>query len=256
MLTHKNISLLAILLFVGLILTDYNLGLIHWSVYVIVLIAYLWIEFYGAATIQSNFHVKSICNNEQEKLEVALTFDDGPAGDQTEKVLTVLKEYKTKATFFCIGKNIELHKEQLLKIHREGHIIGNHSYTHDFWYDLQYKNAFVEDMKKTNLLVNEITGQKMQFFRPPYGVTTPALARAVKSMNIDVIGWNIRSFDTSNKDGVLNRVSSQLKPGSIILLHDSINDSEKILVSVLELLKEKKYSVVPLDQLISKKAYA
>jgi len=255
MLTHRNITILTILLFIGLILVDYNLNQIHWSHYILLFTLFSLAEFYGAAYIQSNFHIKSICNNQQEKLEVALTFDDGPVGKQTEKVLNILKEHQVKATFFCIGKNIELQKEQLLKIHREGHLIGNHSYAHGFWYDLQMKKTFVADITKMNLLVGEITGQTPQFFRPPYGVTTPALARAVKSMHMDVIGWNIRSFDTSNKEGVLNRISNKLKPGSIILLHDSIVDSEKTLKSVLELLKQKKYTIIPLDQLINKKAY-
>jgi peptidoglycan/xylan/chitin deacetylase (PgdA/CDA1 family) len=169
----------------------------------------------------------------------------------------VLDEFKVTATFFCIGNRIKNQVELLKKIKEKGHLIGNHSYSHGFLFDLKATGSFIKDLSLCNQEIGSVTGKVPAFFRPPYGVTTPALARAAKKMNFQVIGWNIRSLDTSIKDKtqVLERIKKRLQPGSIVLLHDTIAGTELVLRELLIYLKDQNYQVVPLDQLIQKQAY-
>jgi peptidoglycan/xylan/chitin deacetylase (PgdA/CDA1 family) len=244
------------LLLAGLIVLNgsYN---VHWIFYVLLFLTFSFIEFYGAYFIHSNFHLKAICQVKTSEKLIALTFDDGPAL-QTEKVLEVLAEFDAKATFFCIGNRIKGKENILEKADAYGHIIGNHSYSHGFLFDLKNTKALVLDLQLADDEIKKAIGKSPAFFRPPYGVTTPGLARAGKKLNLKVIGWNIRSLDTSiqDKQKVLERIKERLEPGSIVLMHDTITGIEIVLKELLIYLKENNYKIVPLDILIQKKAYA
>lgn len=256
MLKHRNIVILFVLLFTALVVLNKTFP-IHWAAYVILLLLFLGIEFYGAYFIHSNFHVKAICKSDTSEKIVALTFDDGPVS-QTENILNILREYQTTATFFCIGNRIKGQENILKKIHELGHLIGNHSYSHGLLFDLKTTASLVNDIELANTAIKNVIGKSPAFFRPPYGVTTPGIARAVKHIHVEVIGWNIRSFDTSIKDSrkILKRITDRLKPGSIVLLHDTIPGTELVLKELLNYLKKHDYKVVGLDTLIQKKAYA
>lgn len=189
---------------------------------------------------------------------VTLTFDDGPHGEATEKVLAVLKEFNVTCTFFCIGKRISDEKSLLKKMSDAGHIIANHSYTHDNFFDLQPTRKLIEELELTNKTIKDIIGKTPLFFRPPYGVATPGLGRAIEKTKMISVGWNIRSFDTSIKDSekIFQKIKPQIKPGSIILLHDRVKDCDVLVKSLLLYLKESEYTVVNLDKLLNKPAYA
>jgi peptidoglycan/xylan/chitin deacetylase (PgdA/CDA1 family) len=254
MLKHRNIVVLFSLLLIALLVLDWTRD-VPLIFYFLLLFIFLSIEFYGAAFISSNFHIKAICKADTQDKTVALTFDDGPS-QKTEKVLEVLREFDTKATFFCIGKNIKGNETVLKKTDSEGHLVGNHSYSHDNLYDLKNTSYFIRDLSRANEEIKNCIGRDPHFFRPPYGVTTPDLARAVNKMNFEVIGWNIRSLDTvKDKNQVLTRIIDHLKPGSIILMHDAVSGIEIVLRELLIYLKNNNYKVVGLDTLIQKKAY-
>ena len=226
--------------------------------FVISILLFLSIEFYGAYFVDSGFHIKTISSvNTNEKI-VALTFDDGPMPQRTEKVLDVLTKFNAKATFFCIGNRITGNELLLKKIDGAGHLIGNHSYSHSNLFDLMNTKKMVSDLKSGNEEIKKVIGKTPAFFRPPYGVTTPSLAKACRKLNFDVIGWNIRSFDTTikNKQKVVERVIKHIKPGSILLFHDTVDGLELVLEDVLIYLKNNNYKVIELDQLLQKKAYA
>lgn len=255
MLKHRNIVILFSIIFIVLISLDvfYN---VSWIFYALGFLIFSVTEFYGAYFIHSNFHLNAICKAETSEKIIALTFDDGPAAE-TEKVLAVLKKFNVKATFFCIGNRIAGKEKILEEINLEGHLIANHSYSHGFFFDFKTKSAFLKDIELCNDAIFKVVHKKPNFFRPPYGVTTPGLSRAAGKMNMEVIGWNIRSLDTSIKDKetVLQRIKERLQPGSILLLHDTVAGIDLVLKEVLTYLKEQNYKVVPLDQLIQKKAY-
>ena len=257
MLNHRNIVIVFVLIFILLISLNYNYAF-HWTFYLIPLISFLSIEFYGAYFVHSGFHIKAICEVKTTENSVALSFDDGPMQIHTEKVLDVLKKYNAKATFFLIGNRIKGNEALLVKMDKEGHLIGNHSYSHSFFFDLMNSKLMSADLQLGNEEIRKVTGKSPLFFRPPYGVTTPALAKACRQLKLDVIGWNVRSLDTSIKDKqkLIDRVKQRIKPGSIILFHDTVDGIELVLEDILNYLKEKNYTVIPLDKLIQKNAYS
>ena len=129
MITHKNISLFFIILLVLLVVLNlYNP--INWLWFPGLILIWLGINAIGSARISSNYHVKAYCSNPSEnQKKIALTFDDGPS-EFTLEVLNLLKKHNANATFFCIGKNIEAHPEIVKQIIAEGHLVGNHYYSH------------------------------------------------------------------------------------------------------------------------------
>ena len=186
-----------------------------------------------------------------------LTFDDGPNNEHTPEVLNLLKEYNATATFFIIGKNIEGNESIVKSIDAAGHTLGNHSFSHSFFIDFKSKKAFVDEVNSTSKLVDSIIGKKMKLFRPPYGVTTPNLARAAKELNLQVIGWNVRSLDTTNdsQEVILNRIKQKLKPGSIVLLHDTSSKSVNVLRHLLQHCAASGIKIVNVENALNIKAY-
>lgn len=200
------------------------------------------IQFCGAYFIGLNFHLTSINYLNTSDKKVLLTFDDGPHAN-TVKVLEVLKKHNVKALFFIIGKNLQGKESILNQIVAEGHQIGNHSYSHHNFIDLWSTKKVTEDFATCQKLIEQYQPQS-KLFRPPYGVTNPNIAKALKQLNLQTIGWNVRSYDTSIKDieKIKQRVLSQLKPGAIILLHDRLDFMPELLEVLIPAIKEKGYS--------------
>lgn len=199
------------------------------------------IQFCGAYFIGLNFHLTSINSLNTNAKQVMLTFDDGPHAN-TIKVLEVLKKHNVKALFFIIGKNIQGNEAILKQLVAEGHQIGNHSFSHHNWIDVWSAKKVTEDFKSCDALIQQYQSSKL--FRPPYGVTNPNIAKAVKSLQLQSVGWNVRSYDTSIKDveKIKQRVLSQLKPGTIILLHDRLDFMPELLESLIPAIEENGYS--------------
>ena len=140
---------------------------------------------------------------------VALTFDDGPHPEITPMVLDILDTYGAKATFFVIGSQAERYPEILKSIHARGHAIGNHSYHHGIFTNLQSFSAYKADVKGCEELIFAMTGAKTQLFRPPMGLKNPILFRVVAAMGYRVVTWSC-TFKATTK----------LRSGDIVLFHD------------------------------------
>jgi len=256
MITHKNISLFFVFLLLLLFLLSYYIAINLWWFVGIILI-WLGINAVGSARISSNYHVKAYCSNPSEKeKKIALTFDDGPTVFTLE-ILELLKRYDVKATFFCIGKNIEAHPEILKQVIAEGHLVGNHSYNHSPFFDFYNAKKIREEIEKTDSILQKYTAHQINFFRPPYGVTTPSIRRALKRTGHKVIGWNIRSLDggTKNQSLIFNRIIKRISPGGIVLLHDTAPHSVFVLEQFLQFLKQNNYKVISTEELLNLKAY-
>ena len=155
---------------------------------------------------------------------IYLTFDDGPHASITPFVLDALKKYNAKATFFCIGKNVEQNLEVYERIINDGHCLGNHTYNHlNGWHsDLK---TYIEDTEKASLII------KSNLFRPPYGKITKSQSRELIKLGYKIIMWDVLSgdFDINlNKEKCLQSVKSKTKAGSIIVFHDSEKAFEKL----------------------------
>ncbi len=205
---------------------------------------------YASYSIQSGIYMKALCRNPEKGKVIALTFDDGPDRIQTPKVLGILKEYNVKACFFCIGSKIEGNEDVLLRIKEEGHLIGNHSFNHFFSFPLHSSQRMKNELSCCQEKIENVTGDRTILFRPPFGVTNPTIAKAVKALGYITIGWSIRSLDTCRKEEVaLKRIKQRLKPGTVILLHDPLPISDSLLPEVLKLLKENDYAIERIDKL-------
>lgn len=225
--------------------------------FIIVICFWFLIVFWGSAFINSNYHVKTYCGNPLEtQKKIALTFDDGP-NEMTLLVLDILRKYDAKATFFCIGKNIETYPEILRKTIEEGHTVGNHSYGHSPFFDFYRKNKVIAEIEKTDVLIESVLGKKTTLFRPPYGVTNPSIRRALAVTGHKTIGWNIRSLDgvSQKEEFLLDRIIKRIKPGGIVLLHDTSIQTVKVLEQLLLFLQTNNYTVVSLEELLNIKAY-
>jgi peptidoglycan/xylan/chitin deacetylase (PgdA/CDA1 family) len=203
------------------------------------------------------FFLKSVCSGPKTEKTIAISFDDGPAGEKTDRILDILKEHQTPAAFFCIGRNISGREIQLKRMVEEGHIIGNHSYSHHPLFDLFGPSRMLSDLHKMSLSCKEATGFLPLFFRPPYGITNPNVKAAVVRGGFCSIGWSIRSYDTviHNENRLLEKIISSLKPGAILLLHDTQETTVQILPRLLKGIREKGYRVERLDKLINLNPY-
>jgi peptidoglycan-N-acetylglucosamine deacetylase len=213
-----------------------------------VIVAYINILVLGTIFIRWNFYIPSL-NKSGNKQLVALSFDDGPA-KETAAILDVLKAEGVPATFFSIGKNAVAHPDLVKRWDEEGHVVGNHSYHHGFNFDWRSAKAMAMEIEETNTAIKKIIGKTPKLFRPPYGVTNPNLAKAVKRTGMHSIGWSVRSFDTAAKDKL------KVEGGDIILLHDSMPITREILTSLISRLREKGFTFARLDKMLEIDAYA
>lgn len=255
MLTFRNTAVVYVLLNLGLMAYDHFYPLSFWYYVVLFLLASLVVA-WGCYFIQSGFFLKARCDGNPAQNKISITFDDGPHPN-TPVILDLLKQHHAKAAFFCIGKNIPGRESILQRIANEGHVIGNHSYSHSNMIDLFPIKKLKADVSAADEIIYQVIGKRNRLFRPPYGVTTPIVARMVKEKKYEVIGWNVRSYDTSikDKDRLLRRIFKRMRNGSVILLHDSTPGIEIVLQKVLEKARQLNLEVVGIEELFQIKAY-
>lgn len=177
----------------------------------------------------------AIWNLPSDSKVVYLTFDDGPTPEVTEDVLQILENYQAKATFFCIGKNIEQHPELFKLVQTKAHHIGSHTYSHlNGW-----------KSKPTDYLNDYHKGRELaqsNLFRPPYGRLLLKPLQTIQKQD-KVIMWDILSKDYNESltpETVLNNILRNIKPGAIIVFHDSEKAKKNVLAVLPQLLQNLK----------------
>jgi len=184
-----------------------------------------------------DFHTGQI----EDRKEAYLTFDDGPTPGVTPWVLDQLDKAGARATFFCLGRNAEKHPELMNQIQAAGHSVGNHSYSHLKGFRTSIRR-YMDDIHLASNLIDS------KLFRPPYGRILPGQVRAVLE-HYDLIMWDVLSIDyNTGLDGerVLQNVIRNVKPGSIIVFHDSEKASDNLtfaLPRTLEYLRENNFTM-------------
>lgn len=195
--------------------------------------------------------------------EVVLTFDDGPDPTFTPKILDILKEYNVKASFFIVGENGATNPDIIERIYREGHELGNHTFTHPNVADISAQRTKME-FNTTQRLVQELTGHSMIMFRPPYVADAEPsspnellpILRA-QEQGYTMIGELIdpSDWERPTSDVILKRIMTELPNGNIILLHDAGGDrtnTVKALPKIIETLQSKGYKFVTIHDLLGK----
>lgn len=216
------------------------------------------------------FYSSAVWRVPTEEKKIFLTFDDGPVPEITPWVLSILKKHNAKATFFCVGANIEKFPEIFRQIISEGHSIGNHTYNHLNGWKTESKN-YIENVSKcdsvmTGYRLSVISNQshrspftvyRLPLFRPPYGRMKKSQYTLIKSQ-YSIVMWDVlsRDFDESTSEQkCLQNVLSKTREGSIVVFHDSLKAKEKlfyVLPKVLEHYSVKGFSfeIIPLSSKI------
>ena len=185
---------------------------------------------------------------ETEEWKVAITFDDGPHPYYTEQLLDGLKERGVHATFFVTGEHAENYPEIIKRMYEEGHLLGNHTYNH-----IQLTKAneekFKEELIQTNKILEDITGEEVEFVRPPYGSWDKKFE---KELNMFPVLWTIDPLDwcTRNVSCITDTVISKVKDNSIILMHDEYATTVTAALQVVDELQAKGYQFVTVDEIL------
>jgi len=185
------------------------------------------------------FYPKRVWTLPKDSNAVLLTFDDGPIPEVTPWVLEQLKKHRAKATFFCIGENINKHPEVFKRIISEGHSVGNHTFNH-----LNGWNSDTDNYINNCIKFKELNNSEL--FRPPFGKLTSKQSKILQKKGYKIIMWDVlsRDFDEKiSKEQCLKNVLKNIQTGSIVVFHDSLKAEEKlryILPKVLCFLNKKK----------------
>ena len=190
---------------------------------------------------------------------VALTFDDGPKPDYTEKIMDILKKEGVKATFFLVGREIRKHSEQAKEIVAHGHELGNHSFTHHRMIILGYGQV-VREISDTSDAIREVGYSGPILFRPPYGKKLLVLPYYLEKIGMPSITWDLQpeSYpEIANDAGRISRyVVSEARPGSIVLLHvmnKSRTASIDAVEGLIDGLRKRGYSFVTVSELLKRR---
>ncbi len=174
--------------------------------------------------------------------EIFLTFDDGPIPELTEFVLEELNKYQAKATFFCIGGNIEKYPSIFQKVVNQQHTIGNHTFSHLRGWDTE-DEIYLDNFKKCeDEIFKQIPNAKSQIpklFRPPFGRIKRSQAKEILKSH-EIVMWDVLTGDYDqnlSKERVLSKVLQYTEQGSIVLFHDSIKASKNIMYALPRVLE-------------------
>lgn len=181
---------------------------------------------------------------------LALTFDDGPSGELTERLLRGLSARQVRATFFVCGYRIEEFPDTLSHIAAGGHEIGLHSSNHDYMHKMDYDTA-ARDLADCKQAVEAHCGVRARLFRPPGGLYGDTLLRAAKDAGLSVILWSVDpcDWDKAAWDGVLPTVLSEAHDGRIILMHDLSEHSVACALQAIDRLQAQGYEFCTVSEL-------
>lgn len=180
--------------------------------------------------------------------KIAITFDDGPHPQYTEQLLDGLKERGVHATFFVTGEHASLHPDIIRRMYEEGHLIGNHTYSH-----MQLRNnnreQFKEELIKTNEIITEITGEDVVYVRPPYGSWDKKFET---ELNMFPVLWTIDPLDwcSHNADCITSKILARAGENDIILMHDYYDTTVVAALQVIDDLMEKGYVFVTVEEIL------
>ena len=183
--------------------------------------------------------------------KVALTFDDGPSSIYTKTLLKGLKKRGVKATFFLTGDRVKNNKKIVKKMKKDGHVIGNHTYSHIDLAKTGYNEA-KKEIRDTNNEIFKVTGERPKYLRPPYGDWNDKL---LDETDMSIVLWSVDPEDWKDRNAsvVAKRVIKSTRSGDIILLHDIFKTSVEAAFKIIDKLQSKGYHFVTIDQLDSNK---
>ncbi|MDD6812080.1 MAG: polysaccharide deacetylase family protein [Lachnospiraceae bacterium] len=212
----------------------------------ILLMCLLLVAFYDKT--EEKYGVEAMNPTEETKGKIAITFDDGPHPYYTPQILDGLKKRGVHASFFVTGENAELYPDIIKRMNEEGHLIGNHTYSH-IQLSSQNRQEYKEELIKTNEIISNITGREVLFVRPPYGSWDKTLE---KDLNMFPVLWSIDPLDwcSSNASCIVNKVCTKVEENDIILMHDYYDSSVTAALAIVDELLKEGYEFVTVDEIL------
>ena len=217
--------------------------------FIFIVVCFLVLFRFNLNSTQQQFYIR-YCNTPNKI--VALTFDDGPHPTYTQQILNILKEYDILATFFMTGKSVINFPDLAQLVFKEGHTIGNHSYDHTRYNSLS-ANDIISDLSLSQRAFFNTFGFFPSYFRPPYGELSLEHIPLLKSYFRLAIKWNVDSLDWkwhTSGTMIANRVLENIKPGSIILFHDTHPSTVSSLPIIINKLLKDGYTFVTISDLV------
>lgn len=186
--------------------------------------------------------------SQEERKKIALTFDDGPHPYYTDQLLDGLKERGVVATFFVTGEHAVLHPDTIKRIHEEGHLIGNHTYSH-MQLDSHNREEFKEELVATGEVIEELIQEEVIYVRPPYGIWDKTLE---KELNMIPVLWTVDPLDwcSTSVSNVTNSVVSEAQENDIILMHDYYETTVTAALQIVDELLEKGFTFVTVEEIL------
>ncbi len=195
------------------------------------------------------------CVDKAEK-KISISFDAAWGDEFSDNILDILDKYKIKSTFFLVGFWVDKYPDMVKKIHERGHDIGNHSTTHPHMTGLS-EEQIIEELNQTGMKIKKITGKQPTLFRPPFGDYNNQVIQTAKKIGYYSIQWDVDSLDWKELgvQPVVDRVTRNVKKGSIVLFHNNAKYVSEYLPLVIERLQKEGYKIVPISELIIKDNY-
>ena len=253
---HKRVNLITIACLILVIIANLVFRISFYWIFLPILI-HIGLMLFLSTNIQLNYFVKGYHSNpDYSEKKIALSFDDGPVPN-TLKILDILDEHSAKAAFFCIGKNIQQYPEIFKEIIDRGHIVGNHTYSHTRTMGILKAKKIISEIKQCDATAYKVAKVKLNLYRPPFGIINPKIKAALEETGHQVIGWSIRPYDaiTDSSEKILNRIERKLKPGDLIILHDTPAKTPELLEQLLVNLEKQNFGVIRPDELFGINAY-
>ena len=190
-------------------------------------------------------------NKFKNKKLIAFTFDDGPNFETTNKLLDNLDKYNARVTFFVVGNRVKTYEDTLKRAYDMGNLIGSHTYNHKNLFELD-DNQIVDEIKKTNNVIKEVTGSNTLYLRPPYGNTNKNIKNLANMYNIL---WDLDTEDWKYKDKnkIAKYIIDNAHDGGIILLHDLYETSIDGALLAMEELSKNGYAFVTIEEMATLK---
>jgi peptidoglycan-N-acetylglucosamine deacetylase len=218
--------------------------------------------YYACSWPTSQVLGRALVRGPAEGRRVALTFDDGPADPFTGQILDILREHQVPAAFFCCGKNVERYPDLVRRMEAEGHMVGNHTYSHPLFY-LKRRSTIAAEVDRTQDAVRRTLGKLPRLFRPPYGVRWFGLFPALRERGLTDVQWSDTGYDWITRFSpaeIARKALARLAPGAVILLHDGREprDPGKVdasatvaaLPAIIEGARARGFSFVSVDQFL------
>lgn len=225
--------------------------------YILLGIFIVYFASYGISVATSSLkRLIPIYSVQTDKKQIAITFDAAWGADDTQEIISTFKQYNAKATFFVLGEWVEKYPESVKAFNNAGHYIASHSDTHDSLTKMS-KSEIEQQLNACNEKIEKVTGKKNKLLRAPSGDYNNAVIEVATDIDMYVIQWSVDSLDYRglSQDEIYRRVVSNVKNGDIILFHNDVENTPKVLPRIIEELQKQGYELVTVDKLIYKDNY-